>query len=296
VFVGEAASLGAALIWSGSMSLFSVQAKDLPAEAINLFKNLVASVCFAVAWLVIRPAVAGDGAMLGLLALSGVIGIAIGDTALFAALQRLGPQVTSACQCLAPPIAALVAALTLGETLSSLETAGMFVTATAVAGVIYFGRADGTRLATVPGRVIAAGIFYAVLSATCQAAGLVISRHAMQDVHVLSGTIVRIAPAFAVLVVMIVSGPGWRTLRARRPTARQIRYLAVASFAGTFLGLLLMTIGVKYAKAGVAAALTSTYPLWIIPIARFVLKEHVSWQTVACTLVAVVGIVLLVIG
>ena len=56
-----------------------------------------------------------------------------------------------------------------------------------------------------------------------------------------------------------------------------------------------MSFGAKYAKAGIAAALTSTYPVWIVPIAKYLLGEKVTWQGAVCTLFAVAGIILMVI-
>jgi drug/metabolite transporter (DMT)-like permease len=294
--VGELAALGAALIWSVSMSIFAVQGQGLPAPALNLFKNLVALVCFIVAWLVMRPGMPEVSVNLGLLAISGVVGLSLGDTALFAALQRLGANVTSASQCLAPPIAALIAMLVLGESLTILETLGLFITVVAVAGVIHYGRREGAPLAGLAKRTLVIGILFAVFSATCQGVGLVISRFAMQSVDVLSGTIVRIAPALVVLLTMTLSGSTVATLRTTQMSRQRAAWLLFAAFCGTFLGLLFMSIGVKYAKAGVAAALTSTYPIWIIPISRFVLKKPVNGPTIACTLAAVAGIVLMLCG
>lgn len=294
--VGELASLGAALIWSGSMSVFAVQGRGLPAEGLNLFKNAIAFVCFGLACLALQPAWPTHSGTIGVLAISGVIGITLGDTALFAALSRLGAQVTSASQCLAPPIAAIVAAVALGETLSPLETAGLLLTVTAVFGVIHFGRREGASLSRVPKRTLLIGIGYAVVAAASQGIGLVMSRYALQDVDVLAGTIIRIAPALVLLVGLTLSGPARRTLPTLSIPRRRLMLLGIAAFSGTFVGLLLMSIGAKYAKAGVTAALTSTYPIWIIPIAHFVLKERVNWQTVVCTVVAVAGIALLFVG
>src|SRR5262249_12596129 len=93
---GEIASLSAALIWSGSMSTFSVFGRSIPARSINLFKNLIAVSCLALAALILRPPVPDDPEAMALLALSGILGLSIGDTALFSALQRLGAQATSA--------------------------------------------------------------------------------------------------------------------------------------------------------------------------------------------------------
>lgn len=294
--LGELSSLAAALIWSVSMSIYAVQGQGVPASALNLFKNLIAIACFSLAWLVMRPGVPDASRDLALLALSGVLGISLGDTALFAGLKRLGPQVTSAIQCLAPPISALAAMVFLQETLTTLETLGLFATVVSVAGVIHFGRREGASLAKLPARTLAAGLAFALISAACQGIGLVISRFAIQSVDVLSGTIVRIAPALAVLFAMTLTRSSAVTLRPIDLSRRRVGWLVLAGFLGTFLGLLLMSIGIKHAKAGVAAALTSTYPIWIIPISRFVLKSPVNWQTVACTVAAVGGIVLMLLG
>ena len=43
------------------------------------------------------------------------------------------------------------------------------------------------------------------------------------------------------------------------------------------------------------SALTSTFPLWVIPIARVFLKEHTNRRCVGCTLLAVAGICLMVV-
>jgi drug/metabolite transporter (DMT)-like permease len=292
---GEAASLGAALIWSGSISLFTKYAADIPAPVMNFFKSTVAVICLAVAAALTAPVWGTDPWALAVLATSGVVGISLGDTALFGALKRLGAQITSSSQCLAPPIAAGIAALVLGETLSLRETLGMLITAGAVSGIILFSRRRGAHLAQLERATLFAGLGLAFFAALCQGAGLVMSRQALQSVDVLYGTLARIMPALLVLTVILIFSGNSRRLHFVVREPRRAAILAAASFAGTFLGLLLMSAGVKYTKTGIAAALNSTYPIWIIPIAHFILKERVSWQAVVCTCVAVVGIALMLL-
>lgn len=294
-FAGEAASLGAALIWSGSISIFTKYSADIPASAVNFFKSLVAIICLTIAAALTAPVWGSDPFALGILAVSGVVGISLGDTALFGALKRLGAQITSSSQCLAPPIAAVIAALFLGETLSLRETFGMLVVALAVSGIILFSRRRGAHLAGIERTTLLVGLGFALLAAFCQGAGLVMSRQALQSIDVLHGTLARITPALLVLTAILIFSGNVRELRFVLREPRRAMILAAASFAGTFLGLILMSVGVKYAKAGIAAALNSTYPIWIIPIAHFVLKERVTWQAVACTCVAVVGIGLMLL-
>ncbi len=292
---GEIASLSAALIWSGSMSVFSVHGKAVPARALNLYKNLVAITCLTVAALALHPPLPESGEPFLLLGLSGIIGLSIGDTALFAALSRLGAQATSASQCLAPPIAALVAVAFLGEHLTAFETSGLLLTTCSVAAIIYFGQRGGAHLALLPKKVLFQGLAFALLSATCQGVQMVIARHALQGVHVVYGTMMRIAPAIVVLFFLTLLGKEPAKLSTVFANRRRAVFLSLAAFAGTFVGVLLMSFGAKYAKAGVAAALTSTYPVWIVPIAKFILKERVSWQSAACTALAVAGIILMVV-
>ncbi len=59
------------------------------------------------------------------------------------------------------------------------------------------------------------------------------------------------------------------------------------------MGLILQSTGTKYAKAAIAAALTSTYPLWIIPLAAIFLNEKSSKGAIVATFCAVGGIILM---
>ena len=65
---------------------------------------------------------------------------------------------------------------------------------------------------------------------------------------------------------------------------------------GTYLGLMLMSLGTKYTKAGVGAALSSTYPIWVIPMARVLIGERSNWRSLVFTVFAVLGIVVMVLG
>lgn len=285
------AALSAALIWACSLSTFSHFAKGVSAFKVNLYKNCVAVICFAVTIALTRPMLPSNYAPLLQLAASGMIGLAIGDSFLLVALTRLGAQLTAASQCLSPPFTAIIAFLFLGEALSPNQLGGMILTTGAVAASVLFTHNSRRKVSdTIP----LSGVFFAVCAALANAIGIVIARNAFQHVDIILGTGFRILPAILLLLLF-----GWRTKHSDiakqsifEPKKRAIA-LTVASFFGTFLGVLLLSFGTKYSKAGVAASLSNTYPLWIIPIAVFVLKETRSWRASLCTLVAVAGILLM---
>jgi drug/metabolite transporter (DMT)-like permease len=292
---GEYASLGAALVWACAVTAYRYWGRDVRSQTLNLLKSLVAFVCLSISVAILRPPFPAGGRVCLELMLSGIVGLAIGDTAFFAALRRLGAQGAACGSCLSPPFSAAIAVVYLGETLSLKETAGVAVAVTALAGVLYFGRRGTTHLASLSTGAIVAGVLFVVISALANAIGLVIARNALQEADVLWGTLIRTAPALLVLAALRGLRRGRHSLRLHAASWRQVGILAVVSFWGTFVGLLLYTVGMKYAKAGLAAALTSTVPLWVVPIARILLKERMNWQCVVFTLLAVAGIALMLV-
>ena len=131
-FTGEFAGLAAAFAWAVAAILFRQLGATIPPFALNLYKGVLAAAMLLVviaarrqAWPDIYwwPVV--------LLVVSGVIGIGIGDTAFFAALNRLGERRTVLmAETLSPPLAALLAFAALAEVLSPLATFGIAITIT----------------------------------------------------------------------------------------------------------------------------------------------------------------------
>lgn len=284
--VGELAALAAALIWSVTICVYRTQATALPAATVNLFKNCVAFLCLgALAWLTAAPWPT-DRTHLTMLALSGLVGLVVSDTSMFAALRRLGAQRTAAIQCLGPPLAALLGWFYLEESLKPYALAGMALTVCAIAGVILFGPRDHIRL----GPDWSLGVALAVVSAAAQATGLVLARRAFQHTEVATGTMVRLAPAILALALFSSfqgKAAKWNVLFDSR---RRVAMLLAAAFFGGFFGLYLLSAATKHADAGLVATVSSTYPIWLIPVAYFGLKERVTVGQVLCTLAAVAGI------
>src|SRR5436190_23517893 len=118
-YVGELAALAASLIWSCSISLYRAQGVGVPAQTLNLYKLFVALIGFTFIIAVGKVGyytgyLPGDilfpasAEKTGWLMLSGVIGFTISDTLFFAAIHRLGAQLTAALQCITPPVSALI--------------------------------------------------------------------------------------------------------------------------------------------------------------------------------------------
>lgn len=288
--MGELASLGAAVSWAIAICLYARWGYGITAWGLNLFKCAVA---LAGLLLVLIATVEwpSDPRVIASLSLSGFLGIAVGDTASYGALQHLGPLASAAGVCLGPPFAAVLGYLLLGETLEPLESAGIVLTLIGVLGVLLGTERAVERPYAIPLSSRWRGIAWLLLSGAGHAAGVVAGRHGMQQTDVLLGTTIRLVPATLFLLALCRwKGHGlWLGASDRR----RLGYLLLAAVTGSFIGLTLMSIGLKLTKAGVAAALYSTYPIWVVPISRFVLGERVPWRAAAFTCLACLGCALI---
>jgi len=75
---------------------------------------------------------------------------------------------------------------------------------------------------------------------------------------------------------------------------RSAAWVAVAGFIGLGLGSLFYIAAVEEAGAGKTAVLTSTMPLFNLPLAVFFLKERVTPRIVLGTITCVAGISLII--
>jgi drug/metabolite transporter (DMT)-like permease len=138
-YMGEAAGLGAAILWSWTALLFTAAGNRIGPAAVNLLRVTMAVPLLAATLLLTAGADIGTwfaGGRPWLLALSGLIGLAIGDGALFKAYVLLGPRKTTLMMSLAPPMTALGAYLFIGEVLTLTGWLGMILTVGGVAWVV----------------------------------------------------------------------------------------------------------------------------------------------------------------
>ncbi|MEO1069141.1 MAG: DMT family transporter [Cyanobacteria bacterium J06638_6] len=290
---GELAALTAAFLWAVATMMFGRLGKALPPLVLNLAKGAIALGLLALTLLLLGQRTTGLTSQgLALLILSGVIGIGLGDTAYFAAINYLGPRRALLLETLAPPLAALLALVFLQEALAPRAWLGMALTLGGVVWVI--AERAPTDTVTPAGTL---GILYGVLAALGQAVGAVLSRAVLADTAVapLWSSLLRLGGGFVMIVAILRSqGPvvgALQPLRSRRVLAG----VAVAAILGTYLAIYLQQIALKYSATGVAQALTSTSPLFVLPLAA-AMGDRVSLRAIIGAGLALVGVSILVNG
>lgn len=285
--LGEFACLGAALCWALAIAWFRRPIGDYGPWAVNLGKSCIAALLLGSTTLVLGQGgrlLAAPPWDLLLIALSGVIGLALGDTALFAAVHRLGGHRALLLQTLAPVFAAVLAYGWHGERLSGQRLAGAVVILLGVLLVVAPGRRAGSR------PVEATGVALGVLAAFGQGSGLVLAKAGMAEVPPLPASALRLAAAASALLLALSLSRRRRDIRQVLGSARALRRIAGPALLGTYLGIFLMMTGLALAPTSVAAVLLATSPVFSLFVDHWLAASPITGRGLAGTALAVLGV------
>lgn len=237
-----------------------------------------------------------------LLALSGLIGLVIGDGCGFKALVMIGPRLTTLMWGTAPIMAVVIAWILLGEKLTLVHLAGIAITIGGVSWVVAerrFKSSNHFKLETdhPDSGTLFKGVLLGLMAALGQAAGLVLSKHAMLNVgeslDPLPASFVRmLASAIMIWLFAALRGKLLDTLSGLRHRSALLYTVGGAVF-GPLLGVWTSLIAVVHIPAGIAATLNATTPIWIIPNVIIYYKEKVSLRALLGAILAVGGVTIL---
>ncbi|HET6584800.1 MAG TPA: DMT family transporter [Nannocystaceae bacterium] len=301
--IGEAAALGTAACWACTSVWFSAAGVRVGSLVVNLLRMPIAFAWFAAWGLLVRGEVFPVDTSLHAwiwLSISGLVGFAFGDLCLFRALVLIGPRLASLLMATAPPLTAIVGWLVLDERLSSIAMLGMLLTTAGIAWTIAVRNAEvDPVVAHVPHdraerRRFALGVVLALGGALGQGGGLVLSKYGMGGDDPFASSQIRVlagALGFAAILTVMRRWPA--VVRAFSDRPAMLRLGLGATF-GPFLGVALSLVAVQHTETGIAASLLATAPILVIPLAVRFGGERVGTSALLGTVLAVIGVVLLV--
>jgi drug/metabolite transporter (DMT)-like permease len=286
--LGQLAALTAAAFWAVASILYHRAGAHFSALQMNLIKGAIASpLLLGMSALFGTPLIFSAG--LWLLALSGMIGITVGDSCHFAALRRLGPWHAMLLEYLAPPLAAFMAWLFLNDGLSSIEIIGALVTLLGVLLVVT------ERAPNQQPSLSISGILFGCGAAFCQATGLVMAFSVLQTdaIEPINAAFIRLA-AGSILLALIVGLSQRHAFQAIFRQCRTINPMPLlgAIFFGTFLAIWLQQLSIAHINPGLTQTLLSTAPLFLIPIS-LLKKQKITLRSLFGALVSLGGIAIL---
>ena len=285
MLIGVVASLAAALCWTLSSGLWRRVPTSLSALQLNLLKNLIGAVTLLPALLLPGALHGVPAAVVAALMLSGVLGIALGDSFYFAALRRLGTRRSLTLDAGGPALSALLAQLTLSEDLLPLQWLAIALISLAVVITARQApQADGAC------QEQGLGLLCIAMALLCGLGGALLSRWALRE----SLLPPLQAAALRLLAALLVMLPWVRLPRAQQPQPAQPRWplVVVATLLGTSLGIVLQQASLQALPAGLAVALMATAPLMALPLSRLE-GDHPGRSGVAAAGLGFAGVLLL---
>lgn len=285
--VGVMAALGSAASWALGSVLFRRLGDHLPPVALTFAKGITSVVLLGIAIAIIGFESIGLDAWL-LLILSGLLGIALGDTLFFLALNNLGAHAVVILFTLGQVLTLILAVLWLGERPQPLDWAGISLILGGVAIVMW------TRISGEEGRTSIVGALYGLLAVIAMAVSIIIAKEALATTGSVQATFIRmVAGTIGIFLFGQATGRILNELGAlRQPRLFGFFLLSVAVV--TFGGFWLSLVAIAHLDVAIANTLTATESLFVLPLAAFLLKERITPPVVLGSLVTVGGIMLIV--
>jgi drug/metabolite transporter (DMT)-like permease len=299
--LGEYAALLTAVFWTVTALAFESASKKVGSLSVNLIRLCMALVFLSLyAWVtrgLILPIDATAYQWIWL-SLSGLVGFVLGDLFLFRSYVVISARVSMLIMALAPPIAALISWITLGEHLNGKQGIGMILTFAGIALVILKREFNPdeeeseTRQKKVKFNYPISGLLLAFGGAVGQAGGLVLSKIGMQDYDVIAAVQIRVITGIIGFTAMFIFFNRWESLRNAFKNATAIKRISIGAFFGPFLGVSFSLLSIKHTSTGVASAIMSIVPVIIIAPAVLIFKEKFNSKELIGAVITVGGVML----
>jgi len=291
--LGEILAIVAALLWAFGGTLFGMAGKRSSAVLVNAVRLPVGATLLWLTWVVMTGTLWPEGfgwrdhLWLGL---SGVMGLAIGDSFYYKGIMLAGPRRASLMLSFTPVGASLLAWPLLGETLDWLAVIGIAVVICGVTlSVLGKDRGAGEHR-DLPRSLIYRGLAATLVCAVCTSVGNVLVKLGMPgETQPLAATLVRGLWAVVGMALFVLVRPSvWRDARRLRDRAVW-RPLSVAVVIGPFIGMWVAVSALKHTEAGVAAVLMNTVPIMVLLPAWLFHRDRPSAASLLGVVVAVGG-------
>ncbi|MCP4572812.1 MAG: DMT family transporter [bacterium] len=295
-YFGETMAVLAAFIFSWTSVFFTTAGQRLGVTNVNLLRLPGATVCLGLTHYALTGRIwpadlaFADQAWIGA---SGIIGLAIGDSALFRAFTLVGPRRSMTMMALAPVFTVFTAWGMLDERLSPLAFLGI---ALAIGGVMLatLGKDQGGgRFRGLPPEALRKGLLLALVGSAGQGLGSTLAKLGMagtgEGIDALGATLVRLAWATVAYWLVIAPRLSPATVRRQLSDRRGLLALGIAILMGPFISVWCSLIAVKHTDTGVAQVLLSMVPVFVIVPAWVVYRDRPSRLSLLGVLVAIGG-------
>jgi drug/metabolite transporter (DMT)-like permease len=254
-----ALAIGANLTYSTASMVFSVYAKRFSSMWINQIKVFTAFIAFLTAMIFLENFVSVSPTVIGLLVLSGFIGLCLGDIFLFRAFTTLGPARSLVLYSFQPLMLGIYGYFFLNQIFSLNQT--LAVICMIICIFIFMLERNKTT-----GSWDMKSFIWAFLGITLDALGVMLTRQAFEQNAGLETFQVNVIRCIGALFGFFLISPKSYLFVAKDLIGlrkREMSLLFGAAICGCFLSLTMYLAALKYAHVGTLTAIAITGPVWV---------------------------------
>ena len=223
-----------------------------------------------------------------------IVGGVFGDSLYVSALKTLGVTRAFPITNGSPIFAAIFGLILLGEEISATTYVGM---AFVLFGVYLVARPRGHVQSgpaeTIPRAQMLRGVIYASITASLWGLAAVLVALGLEGINSSTANTVRVP--VVVLISLAVAGARGQFGALRTIDRKTFRNLFIAGILGWGLGGSLYVAAVQLAGPSKTAIMSSTAPLFAVPLSMIFLKERPGRYVALGTVISVLGVVLVIV-
>ncbi|AII49542.1 hypothetical protein KR52_10360 [Synechococcus sp. KORDI-52] len=235
----------------------------MTAIQLNAMKNGLASLLFLPVLLTL-PRGSGVQAVV-LLLISGLIGIAAGDSFYLGALRRLGTRRTLTVEASGPVLASIAGVLVMGDSLAVKNGLGALLVSSAVVLIAMQAKETGQGKQGGSAADFGTGLLLALTGVICGLSGAFLARHVLisSDLTPLQTAAIRLLGGWLGLLPFL--NGTWRQTKLMQ---REQWKLVIATVVGTNGGILLQQLVLQTMPVGEGVTLMATAPVMALFVGR----------------------------
>lgn len=282
---GIIAALASAASWAFGTVVFERIGRVMPYAGITFMKSLLSLILMLLFVMIVGNIKTISTHDVIILTISGIIGIAIGDTLFFKSLQDLGAKVQVLYFMLGQVVTMLLSFMLLGDVLSVEEYIGAIVLLLGIV-IVTWGKQENH-----PNKI--RGIIEGFISILCFSLSTIMIKYTEEQIDVVSASFYRM---LAGTIIMMVIGTTTHSIKSWIEPLMSMRIFTlfiINVFVITVGGFILSMYAIKNISVSLASILSATEPVFVIILAFIINHERISRREILGTVITIVGLLII---
>ena len=297
MLLGEILSLGSAITWGISVSLFKIIGNSVSPYILNPLKNTIGTILFVLTTLLVSDISSVSALSTNetlILALSGIIGITIADVLFLISLNILGTSRSAIINTIYSPMVIMLAYFILDESLTVADIVGGLMI---LLSILYLSfNQEKSNINNLNKGLIIGILAYSLMALGIIMVKPILNRFSNSIEMQLWIIIFRLIPGTLLSYLTMNFMMKKKEIILQLSNKKIWPIILLGSFLGTYVGFAMWVIGMAKTSASIASILNQTSTIFIAFFGCLILKETFSRKMMICFFISIIGAFIIIIA